>query len=138
MAKVCITASGDNLQSPIDPRFGRCAYFIIVDTDSMDVKAIKNQAASATGGAGIQAAQTVASNGAEVVITGAVGPNAHSALQSSGLRILTGVSGTVNDAIEAFKAGELTEIQSPGPAHRGLGAGRRQGGGRGRGGGRGS
>ncbi|MBD3160153.1 MAG: dinitrogenase iron-molybdenum cofactor biosynthesis protein [Candidatus Lokiarchaeota archaeon] len=134
MTKVCVTASDDNLQSPIDPRFGRCTYFIIVDTDSMDVNAVKNRAASATGGAGIQAAQTVASKGAEVVITGAVGPNAHSALQSSGIRILTGASGTVNDAIEAFKGDELTEIQSPGPAHRGLGAGRRRGGGGGRGG----
>jgi len=138
MTKICVTASGDNLQSPIDPRFGRCTYFIIIDTDSMELNAIKNQAASATGGAGVQSAQTVASNGAEVVITGAVGPNAHSALKSSGIRILTGISGTVNDAIEAFKAGELTEIQSPGPAHRGLGAGRRRGGGGGRGGGRGN
>ncbi|MFO7835236.1 MAG: NifB/NifX family molybdenum-iron cluster-binding protein [Candidatus Thorarchaeota archaeon] len=135
--KVCITASDDNLQSPIDPRFGRCAYFIIVDTDTMNANAIKNQAASTTGGAGVQAAQTVASSGAEVIITGGVGPNAHSALQSSGMQILTGASGTVNDAIEAFKAGELTEIQSPGRAHRGLGAGTRRGGGRGHSDGRG-
>ncbi len=134
--KVCVTSSGSDLDSPVDPRFGRCAYFIIVDTDTMQSNAIENDAAMASGGAGIRAAQMVASTGVEAVITGSVGPNAYPALQSSGIKIMTGAVGTVREAIQMMKQDQLQQNAPPGPAHRGMGMGRGMGGGRGQGRGR--
>ncbi len=135
MTKICVTSQGNDLAAPIDPRFGRCAFFIIADSETMQFEAISNSAMRASGGAGIQAAQTVASMGVKAVITGSVGPNAYPALQNAGIEIMTGVSGTVKDAIESFKQGSLTKLATPGPTQKGYGGG--MGGGMGRGGGRG-
>ncbi len=129
---LCITSSGHDLDSLHDPRFGRCSYFILIDSESMEFEAIQNGAIHASGGAGIQAAQTIASKSVEVLITGSVGPNAYSALESSGIRMYSASVKTVMDALELYKQGKLTEISTAGPAHKGLGGG----GGRGRGGGR--
>lgn len=134
--KVAVSATGENLDAQIDPRFGRCQFFIIVDIDTMDYKAISNESAMASGGAGIQAAQTVTGMGVEAVITGNVGPNAFQTLSASGIKIITGASGIVKDAIERYKNGELKEISSPTVGgHFGMGGGMGQG--AGRGGGRG-
>jgi predicted Fe-Mo cluster-binding NifX family protein len=139
MTSICVTSSGDTLESQIDPRFGRCAYFIIVDPETQQFQAIPNNAAMASGGAGIQAAQVVADQNVEAVITGSVGPNAYPALQNAGIRILTGVSGSVRSAVESYKGGTLEEISTPGPSHlgMGMGMGMGRGGGYGGGGGRG-
>ena len=111
--KIIVTATGPELESPVDPRFGRCPYFIVVDTDSMDFKAHANASQGAMGGAGIQAGQFVGSLGGEAVITGNVGPNASRVLASSNLKVYIGASGTVGEAVEAFKAGKLKEATSP-------------------------
>jgi predicted Fe-Mo cluster-binding NifX family protein len=132
--KVAVSAIGENLDAQIDPRFGRCQYFIIVDTESMEFEAIPNASAMAAGGAGIQAAQIVVGKGVEAVITGNVGPNAFQTLSASGIKIITGVRGVVRDAIEKFKKGEIDKTSSPTvPSHFGIGGG----GGRGMGGGMG-
>lgn len=138
--KVAITARGNSMESEIDPRFGRCQYFIIVDIETMEFKAFPNDSAMASGGAGIQAAQSVSGMGAEVVITGDVGPNAFQTLNAAGIRIITGASGTVKDALESFRSGALKETGSPTSAsHSGMGGGTGTGGGpgMGRGGGQG-
>ena len=141
MKKICVTSSGPTLESLVDPRFGRCAYFIIADPETLDFEAISNDAAMASGGAGVRAAQTVAAQNVEAVLTGSVGHNAFPALQDSEIKILAGVSGTVRSAIENYGSGTLTELTTPGPANvgkgqggpgRGLGMGRGGGGGRGR------
>ena len=123
MTKICITSSGPTLESAVDPRFGRCAYFIIVETETSAFEAIPNQAATASGGAGVQAAQIVVSKGVEAVLTGSVGPNAFPALEDSGIRILIGISGTVKAAIESYTKGALQELNTPGPANVGKGQG---------------
>ena len=108
----------------------------MVDSETMEFQAITNEGAMASGGAGIRAAQLVAAQGAEVVITGAVGPNAHPALTDAGISIVTGTFATVRDAVEAYKKGTLTAIDQAGPSQKGTamgGAG--MGGGYGRGGG---
>jgi predicted Fe-Mo cluster-binding NifX family protein len=111
--KICVTSSGNTLDALVDPRFGRAAYLTIVDSESMAFEAVPNAAAGAMGGAGIQAAQTLANRGVSVLITGNVGPNAFQALKSSGVKIVVGASGTIREVIEKFKRGELKETGSP-------------------------
>jgi predicted Fe-Mo cluster-binding NifX family protein len=111
--KICVTASGNTLDASVDPRVGRAAYFIIVDSDTMAFEAVSNMAAGAMSGAGIQAAQTIASKGANVLITGNVGPNAFQALASAGIKIVVGAYGTVSEVIEKYKRGELKGTGAP-------------------------
>lgn len=101
--KLCISSEGATLDSRVDPRFGRCRTFIIVDTETMAFEAVDNTGTGAPGGAGIQAGQLAASRGARAVLTGNVGPNAFQTLQAGGITIYTGVSGTVREAVEGFK-----------------------------------
>ena len=129
--KICVSAVANSLDAQLDPRFGRCPYFVIVDSESMQFEAIPNMASGATGGAGIQAAQIIANNGVKVVITGNVGPNAFQALSAAGIKIVTGVFGTVREAVEKYKKGELRETGAPTVGgHFGMGRGQGQGRGR--------
>lgn len=105
--KICITSENNSLDSKLDPRFGRCQYFIIVDTDTLEFEAIKNPNVDAMGGAGIQSAQLLASKKVKSLITGNVGPNAFQTLQAAGIEVFTVASGTVKDVIEKYKKGEL-------------------------------
>jgi predicted Fe-Mo cluster-binding NifX family protein len=111
--KIAVSSSGTDQSAQVDPRFGRCAYFLVIDTESGKTEAVANAAQSAGGGAGIQAAQTVADHGAETVLTGNVGPNAHRALQAAKISVITGVSGTVSDALKAFQDGKYKATESP-------------------------
>jgi len=136
--KVAVSATGPSLDASVDPRFGRCAYFVIVDTDTMQFEAIQNPAQYAGGGAGIQAAQTVANKGVQIVLTGNVGPNAYQALSAAGIQVLTGVYGTVREAVMKYKQGELRSTPGPtAPMHYGMGGGYGMGTGMGMGRGRG-
>lgn len=120
--KVCVTAMGNDLNSPVDPRFGRCASFIIVDTDSMDFKVLQNRSVYQSGGAGIQAAGDVIREGIKCVISGAIGPNAMGVLSSAGIEFYEALPGSVRDNIEALKEGRLKKIYGPTvPGHFGQG-----------------
>jgi len=140
--RIAVSAVEAGLDAAVDPRFGRCAYYLVVDTDTLQFEAVPNISQGAPSGAGIQAAQTIVSKGARAVLTGNVGPNAYQALSSAGIRIITGVSGTVREAIMKYKKGELEGVSSSAAAmgYRtggGFGMGMGPGGGRGRGMGRG-
>lgn len=111
--KVAVSSSGTDLSSNIDPRFGRCNYFLIVDTETMEFEVVSNTAVGAAHGAGIQAAQLVSSKGAVAVLTGNVGPNAYGALRASSIEVIPGVSGTVEEAVGRFKRGELKATERP-------------------------
>jgi len=111
--KMCISATSDSLDANVDPRFGRCQYFVIVDSETMEFSAIYNDSTNAAHGAGIQAAQTVANMGAKVVITGNIGPNAFNVLSATGIKLVTGISGSIRDAVEKYKNGQLQETSSP-------------------------
>jgi len=111
--KICVTATADSLDARIDPRFGRCSYLVIVESENLKFVAIPNVAAAAASGAGIQAAQTIASKGVNLLITGKVGPKAFQALSAASIKIVTGAFGTVREAIEQFKRGELRKIAAP-------------------------
>ena len=108
--KIAITSQGGELTSRVDPRFGRAGYFIVVDTETGEFTPADNsQNLNAAQGAGIQAGRNVVQLGVEAVITGHVGPKAFAALQAGGVKVYTGASGTVADAVEQFQAGELQQ-----------------------------
>lgn len=101
--KVAISSTGNSLDASLDPRFGRCAYFIFVDSETGEFEAIANTAASQSGGAGIQAATTVVERGAKVAISGSVGPKADRALVAGGVQIYTTKAATVRLALEEWQ-----------------------------------
>jgi predicted Fe-Mo cluster-binding NifX family protein len=103
--KVAVSSTGKDLNAQIDPRFGRCAFFIIVDTDNMDFVSYDNENKALSGGAGIQAASFVVSKGAKAVLTGNCGPNAMTAFSAAGVTVYAGQTGTVGEAVERFKTG---------------------------------
>jgi predicted Fe-Mo cluster-binding NifX family protein len=109
IVKICVTAAGPDPDAAIDPKFGRCPYFVIVDSETMEHEAVQNLSMDASSGAGIQAAQTVSGKGAGVVITGHLGPNAVQTLTAAGIKMMTGASGTVRDAAQQYMNGELSE-----------------------------
>jgi len=132
--KIAVSSVGKTLDSQVDQRFGRCPYFLIVDSETLDFDVMTNAAAGAMGGAGIQAAQSIVGTGVKAVITGNVGPNAFQTLSAAGKVIIVGASGTVKEAIEQFKRGELHETKtSTVRGHFGMGQGRGRGQGRRRG-----
>ncbi|MCD4717406.1 MAG: NifB/NifX family molybdenum-iron cluster-binding protein [Desulfobacterales bacterium] len=138
--KIAVSSSGNDLNSQVDPRFGRCAYFVIVETNDMSFEAFDNESIALGGGAGIQASQFVASKGAKAVITGNVGPNAVQTLSAAGVEVFVGQSGTVRAVMENYTKGKISSTSTPNVAdHYGMGsgAGMGRGMGMGRGGGMG-
>ena len=122
--KVAVSASGKDLDCQVDPRFGRCQYFIFVNPVTMEFEALDNEGLMASGGAGVQAAQMVAQKGAKALITGNLGPNAASALSASGIKVYLVPGGTVKDVIEGYRAGSLCEASGATvPPHFGMGGG---------------
>ncbi len=111
--KIAVSSTGTDLDAQIDPRFGRCQYFVIVDSETMKFDAVENPNVMASGGAGIQSAQLVADKGAEVVLTGNCGPNAFQTLQAAGIPVCVGVAGTVGQVVEQYKNGEFTPVAGP-------------------------
>jgi len=140
--RIAVTSTGPDLDAEMDPRFGRAQYLLLVDTDSLEFEAVQNPNIAAGGGAGVQTSQMIASKGAEAILTGNCGPNAYRTLSAAGVQVYVGLSGTVRDAVEAFKRGELQPVGGPsvpghfgtGGAGPGMGRGRGMGGGMGRGG----
>lgn len=106
--KIAVTSQGQDMGAQVDPRFGRAKWFLIVDTDSGQVHVADNkQNLEAAQGAGIQSARNVAALGAECVLTGHCGPNAFRTLSAAGIQVFLEVKGTVAEAVEQFKAGQL-------------------------------
>jgi predicted Fe-Mo cluster-binding NifX family protein len=130
--KIAISSTGKDLDCQIDPRFGRCQYFIFVDPETMEFEASENEGLMASGGAGVQAAQLIVQKGVKALITGNLGPNAASALSASGIKVHLVSGGTIKEVTEAFKAGKLQEASGATvPPHFGMGGGRGMGGRRG-------
>jgi len=111
--RIAVSASGPSLDADVDPRFGRCQYFIIVDPDTLEFEAVENSSQGASGGAGIAAAQSVVGRDVEAVLTGNCGPNAFQVLQAADIALITGVSGSVRDAVSKYKAGDLRSASQP-------------------------
>lgn len=111
--KVAVTAQGKDLTAPVDSRFGRAKFFVVVDPETGEFSASDNsQNLNAAQGAGIQAGRNVVDLGVDAVVTGNVGPKAFATLQAGEVKIFTGATGTVAEAVEQFKAGKLKEAAS--------------------------
>jgi predicted Fe-Mo cluster-binding NifX family protein len=122
--KLALSATAPSLDAEVDPRFGRCQYFITVDPQTMQFEALDNSNAAAAGGAGISTAQMIAGKGVEVVLTGNCGPNAYQTLSAARIQVITGVSGRIKDAVEAYKTGRLQPNAEPNVgSHYGMGGG---------------
>jgi len=112
--KIAVTSTGKDLESPMDPRFGRAAYILIVDTDTLDVEVLDNtENVNAFKGAGIQAATMICDKQAEVLLTGYCGPNAFKALDAARIKVGGDVSGTVREAVAAFADGKVNLTSGP-------------------------
>lgn len=111
--KICITSQGSSLDSDVDPRFGRCQYFIIADTESGDFQALDNSSINSSGGAGIQSGQFISEKEVKAVLTGNVGPNAYQTLKAAGILVITGVTGKISEVIEKYKKGEFKSTDGP-------------------------
>jgi len=134
--KIAVSAIAPSLDAEVDPRFGRCQYFIIVDPQTMQFEAVENSSAMASGGAGVSAAQMISGKGVNAVLTGNCGPNAYQVLSAAGVQVITGVSGKVQDVIQGYKSGKFQASAQPnvvdhfgmgGGMGRGMGMGRRMG-----------
>ena len=111
--KIAISAKGGKTSDLVDPRFGRCQYFQLYDTETKEIETVQNiDAPTAESGAGVQTAELVANQGAEVVITGHCGPKAYSALQEEEIKIFSCSDSTVEQAIEQFNRGELAQLKT--------------------------
>ena len=127
--KIAISSTGKDLDAQIDPRFGRCQYFIFVDPETLSFETVGNEGLMASGGAGIQAAQLVVQKGANALITGNLGPNAASALSAGGIKVYLVTGGTVREVLSWYQSGALREVSGPTvPSHSGMGGGRGMGG----------
>ncbi|RZB32166.1 MAG: hypothetical protein SRB1_01785 [Desulfobacteraceae bacterium Eth-SRB1] len=136
--KIAVTSTGPTLDDMMEARFGRCAYFLIVDPDTMEFEALENANIALGGGAGIQSAQLMADKGVSTVLTGNCGPNAFQTFGAANIQVITGVSGQARQAVEQYKSGALAGTSTPNvESHFGMGTGRGMGmgGGRGMGGG---
>lgn len=118
---IAISSTGSSMDHDLDPRFGRAESFLLVDSDAMTSTHLDNQARSASGGAGIAAAQAMIDHQAQVVITGQLGPNAMNVLEDADIELYQGIPGTVRENLEAYKQGRLTRITKSGPSHAGMG-----------------
>jgi predicted Fe-Mo cluster-binding NifX family protein len=122
--KVAVTATGPSLDATLDPRFGRCPCFVLVETSDMTFETVENGNNSLGGGAGIQSARLMAQKGVKAVLTGNCGPNAHETLRAAGIDVVVDCSGTVSEVVGRFTSGQLSAASAPNVAsHSGMGGG---------------
>ncbi|MBW2567801.1 MAG: NifB/NifX family molybdenum-iron cluster-binding protein [Deltaproteobacteria bacterium] len=111
--KIAVTSTGPTLDDMMEARFGRCAYFLIIDPDTLEFEALENPNMALGGGAGIQSAQLMADKGVSTVLTGNCGPNAFQVFSAANIQVITGVSGQVRQAVEQYKSGVLSNTTTP-------------------------
>lgn len=108
--KLAISSHDGKVDSPFSPRFGRCEYFVLVDTETHAWETVANPASAARGGAGPQAVQFLANSGVEATITGRYGPNAYDSLEAAGIQGFEASEGTPEVLLGEFLAGKLKQV----------------------------
>jgi len=121
--KIAISSTGNNLESEVDARFGRCSYFLIVEIENnkiKDFKAIENTGKDQMGGAGITAGEIVAKQKVDAIITVNLGPRAFSVFEQFKIKIYQG-EGKIKEVVQDFLNKKLKELtNATGPQHVGL------------------
>ena len=122
LMKLAVCARDEGLQAEVDQRFGRCPYFVIVDSESGElIESLPNASVSAAGGAGPQSARQLADRSVAAVVVGNIGPNAAVALEAARIQVYTGIEGTVETTLQKFKEGKLSSVSSATvPSHSGM------------------
>ncbi len=132
--KIAVTATGPSLDDQVEARFGRTPYYLFIDPDTMEFETIQNPNIAAGGGAGIQSAQLMSEHDVKYVLTGNCGPNASQVFGAAGIQVIVGVTGSIRQAVEQFKAGTFVPSSQPNvESHFGMGGGKSMGMGAGRG-----
>lgn len=134
--KIAVSSVGPTLDDSVDARFGRCAYFLVIDPETLEFEPIQNSNIALGHGAGIQSAQLLANKGVTVLLTGNCGPNAFQTLAAAGIQVITGVAGQVREAVRMYKSGAMASASGhnvQGHFGTGMGGGMGAGGGIGQG-----
>lgn len=106
--KIAVTSKGTDLDSEVDPRFGRASYILIVDSETFEFEVLDNKAnVNALKGAGIQAASMLSEKRAQVLLTGFCGPNAFKTLKAAKIGVANDAGGSVREAVKAYLDGQL-------------------------------
>lgn len=115
MRKIAVSSEGPTLDSPVDPRFGRAAGFVIIDPETMAFEYVDNGASQAMNqGAGIQTAELMTQHDVGVVLTGYVGPKAFHSLSAVGIKIGQNLESlSVRAAVEKYKSGQVSIAEAP-------------------------
>jgi predicted Fe-Mo cluster-binding NifX family protein len=112
--RIAITSTGTDLDSPMDPRFGRAQYILILDQAGALEEAVDNaKNVNALEGAGIQAAKLLADRNVQVLMTGNCGPKAFRTLEAAGIKVVVEQSGTVKEAFDRFGRNEVSFADQP-------------------------
>lgn len=121
--KIAISMKGTEKNNLMDMRFGRCDHFTIYNTEKDTIDIIDNKGKSSSGGAGIVAAQQLIDENVDVIITGNLGPNAFKIIEKSNIKVYKcdDISLSIESIIKKYKLHELTEIETAGPGHLGMG-----------------
>jgi predicted Fe-Mo cluster-binding NifX family protein len=110
--KIAVSATGDTLDASVDSRFGRCAWFLVVDSENMGYEAIKNENADASAGAGTSCAQLILEKGVDAIISGRVGPNAHEVLKQGEVIIfIAPQDSSVRETIQKCVDNQLQQME---------------------------
>lgn len=118
--KIAVSATGKEKSDLLDSRFGRCSYFQIYDNETKDIKVIENSGKSASGGAGIAAAQQLVDEGVEVIISWKIGPNAFEVFSKANIKMINSETVSIEEALKNYEEGKLENISDAGPAHHGM------------------
>lgn len=108
--KIAVSTKGKNLTDQVDQRFGRCQYFLIFDTDTKTAVDLSNPGGGTSGGAGIQASQALVKEKIDCALVGNIGPNAMAVLSAAGIQVFSGINGTVDESLEAYRQGKLKQL----------------------------
>ncbi|MDY6904649.1 MAG: NifB/NifX family molybdenum-iron cluster-binding protein [Thermodesulfobacteriota bacterium] len=112
--KIAVSATGQDVESEVDPRFGRAPYFVVVDSETKAVDVVENtQNLNLPQGAGIQAGKTIVNSGANVLLTGNCGPKAFAVLEQAGISVVIGAKGKVSEAVSAYLNGDMATANGP-------------------------
>ena len=110
--KVGISATDDNLKANVDRQFGRCSWFLFINTESLEYEAVENKSADAASGAGTACAQLMLDKEVDAVISGQVGPNAYQVLKQGGVKIFIAHQNiSIREAIDKYKNDELKQME---------------------------